>query len=364
MEARKTQLATVEAQAPALSFDREQIDLIRNRYFVEGASDAELQLFLTVAKHRGLDPTKKHIYAVSRWDSNKRANVIAYQVSIDGLRLIAERTGKYEGQAGPYWCGKDGEWKDVWLDDKPPAAAKVGVYKRGFREPTWAVARWATYVQTKKDGQPTQFWSKMPDLMLAKVAESLALRKAFPEDTGGLYSDAEMGQADNPTIEVEHRSVDRSTGEIEYDDDLPASHKPDTFDLETAKRIARSQPTATVEEPKQAPQVGDWDVENKRLMAIANDHGIERDTIKAWILGAYKAKGKPITSTKNATPQVLRAAADRIEAGADAFKTKAESHLNDPDIYDAVYPEADRQAAEIETTGRVNDIEDPTAPTF
>ena len=184
------------------------------RTIAKGASADELALFSTICERTGLDPFTRQIYMVPRWDAKTRREVFQPQVSIDGARLTAQRSGEYQGQTEPMWCGSDGEWRSIWLKAEPPFAARVGVYRSGFREACVAVALWNEYCP-RKDGKPTGMWSKMPALMLAKCAEMLALRKAFPAELSGLYSAEEMAQAggEEPEAEAKPERKPRSGGQ-------------------------------------------------------------------------------------------------------------------------------------------------------
>lgn len=164
----------------------EQEKMIRDT-FLSGASPQEAAVLLEVAKVRRLNPLTRQIHFVKRWDSQKRCEVWAFQVGIDGFRVIAERTGVYDGQDEPeFEHDKNGI----------PTMCRVRVYRKGWSRPAVGVAYYREYVQTKKadDGRqvPNSMWSRGPHFMLAKCAEAAALRKAFPEDCGDLYIPEEM----------------------------------------------------------------------------------------------------------------------------------------------------------------------------
>ena len=162
----------------------EQTQLISTT-IAPGCSNDELRLFAYACQRTGLDPFSRQIYAI------KRGGKLTIQVSIDGLRSIAERTGQLDGSQS-YWCGSDGVWVDVWLDSKPPAAAKTVIHRKGCAHPFSATARFADF----NAGQG--LWSKMPSVMIAKCSEAQALRRAFPADMSGVYSTDEMDQAVEP----------------------------------------------------------------------------------------------------------------------------------------------------------------------
>jgi len=153
-------------------------------------SDEDMLLFMYVAKRTGLDPLTKQIYAIFRWDSRQGKEKMTIQASIDGMRLVAQRTKGYAGQ------------DDVIYDDESktyPGKATVTVYKLMGRERVsfTASARWGEYVQKDSKGMPMVMWAKMPYLMLGKCAEALALRKAFPNELSGIYAPEEMAQESN-----------------------------------------------------------------------------------------------------------------------------------------------------------------------
>ena len=166
----------------------EQTQLISTT-IAPGCSADELRLFAYACQRTGLDPFSRQIYAI------KRGNKMTIQAGIDGLRSIAERTGQLDGSE-TFWCGEDGQWADVWLGSKPPAAAKTIIHRKGSSHPFVGVARFADY----NAGQG--LWSKMPAAMIAKCSEALALRKAFPADLSGVYSTDEMQQAEVEPVTV------------------------------------------------------------------------------------------------------------------------------------------------------------------
>jgi phage recombination protein Bet len=163
----------------------EEHKALLKRTMAKECTPDELEVFVMVCERTGLDPFARQIYAIPRGKGDERKLTI--QTSIDGYRLIADRTGCYAGNDAPIYDREDGDH---------PTWARVTVYKLvgGQRCPFTAVARWSEYYPA----QATQqfLWNRMGFFFLGKVCEALALRKAFPQELSGLYTHEEMQQAD------------------------------------------------------------------------------------------------------------------------------------------------------------------------
>lgn len=181
-----TTLAKPEANGHAEEFD---VELIR-RTVAKGATNDELSLYLHDCQRRGVHPLDRMLHFTIRVDKQgvRRYTPIT---SIDLFRARAGETNEHAGTDDAVYVTEDGT--------QYPAVASVTVYrlKSGLRCPFTATARWKEYKPAKDDFM----WIRMPYTMLAKCAEALALRKAFPAELGGLYTQDEMAQAQSHAVE-------------------------------------------------------------------------------------------------------------------------------------------------------------------
>jgi phage recombination protein Bet len=194
--------ATVSPNEGDLEMPERTKKILMNSVFKNLFED-EAHVAWRLSKRRGLDVEAKQIFFVPYVDKKGNRSVIA-QTSIDGLRLIAARTGNYGGQINAKLTVrlKNGDKKVIDHEEYDPSETKeiisatIEIINKEFPQPQKATALLKSYAKTY-NGQLQGLWGTMPDVMLLKCAESLALRKAFPQDLGGLYSNEEMDQAKN-----------------------------------------------------------------------------------------------------------------------------------------------------------------------
>ncbi len=185
-----------------IKFEDSDLSLLKDMFF-KGCSDGEFKMFVYACQRTGLDPFMKQIHPVKRYDSKLKKEIMTVQTSIDGYRLIAERTGRYAPGQEPTFS----------YDDKGVMISATAYVKKQTSDGTWhiiaATAFFEEYCQKTQDGRPVFMWAKMPKNQTAKCAESLALRKAFPAEMSGIYTKEEMEQSE--TIEADVKPVDKES---------------------------------------------------------------------------------------------------------------------------------------------------------
>lgn len=174
-----------------------EVTLLKNT-IAKGVSDDEFAMFLWVAKKHRLDPMTRQLHAVKRFTQKHHQDdrgiwvggeTMTIQIGIDGYRTLAARNHKDFGGVD------EPEFEFATKGDKVPTMARVRVWKKGFEHPSIGVAYWDEYAPANVDDAKAFMWKKMPKHMLAKCAEALALRRAYP-DLSDIYTDEEMVQHD------------------------------------------------------------------------------------------------------------------------------------------------------------------------
>ena len=189
------------------TYSKEDVRVIKNLIDPSGKlEDEQLHLFLHVCKEKRLDPRTKQIYAIPRFNSRSGKMELTIQTSIDGFRLIAERTGKYA----------PGKPTVFHFNDTHQLTGATVFVKKYTDDGTWHEVSATAFLHEYRPSGKNTFWDKMPSVMIEKVGESRALRRAFPGDFSGIYSEDEMAQAKNnhaqePVAEAPKPKVTKAT---------------------------------------------------------------------------------------------------------------------------------------------------------
>ena len=171
-----------------VKIDKAQIQtLVQAGVIPKETPPAQIEIFAKVCSTLQLDPFTKEIYLVGY---NKKYSIIS---GINGFRKIASRTGQYAGsEDAKFDLQSNGTFKtasELIAAGKKPTTCTVTVYRvvGGVRCPFTHTAVFKEF-----EGGSYSQWPKMPFQMIAKVAESFALRKAFGGEFQGVHTEEEV----------------------------------------------------------------------------------------------------------------------------------------------------------------------------
>lgn len=170
-------------------------DTVRN-YLTSGnskATDQDVLMFIELCKAQKLNPFVRDAYLVKF--GTQQAQII---VGKDVFIKRASENPNFNGmKAGIVVLDKNGEIQEREGALKLPGEELVGgwceVYLKDKEYPTKALVSFEEYAQKKNDGTLNSMWASKGATMIRKVAQSQALREAFPKELRGLYQQEEMG---------------------------------------------------------------------------------------------------------------------------------------------------------------------------
>lgn len=158
-----------------------------------GATDESKLMAFDYCRSRGLDIMKKPCHIVPMNVKDSKTGIYGWRdiimPGIAEIRITAARTGEYAGQDAPVF-GPNIEGKFGAMTHTFPEFCTITVYRMiaGQRVAFSNTEYFEEACNTTKDGSLNSMWSKRKRGQLSKCAEAGALRKGFPEETGGIIS--------------------------------------------------------------------------------------------------------------------------------------------------------------------------------
>ena len=164
------------------------------KYLVSGSgtiTDQEVMMFLKLCEYQKLNPFLREVYLIKYGDKNPATMVTGKETFLKR----AYRHPQYRGHK----TGISSDGQVAWAE----------VYVEGYSVPIRCDVDYKEYVGRKNDGTVNSMWASKPNTMLKKVALVQALREAFPETFGGMYSQEEINSINIPlSTEIVDTQVD------------------------------------------------------------------------------------------------------------------------------------------------------------
>ena len=174
------------------------------KYLVRGngsVTEQEIIMFMGMCKANKLNPFNNDAYLIKF--GNQAASMI---VSKDVFFKRAIENPSYNGMRSGIIVVKDGEIlkRDghIKLKDEELAGAWCEVFRKDWEHSIYQEVNFDEYAGYTREGKLNSQWASKPVIMITKVAESTALRKAFTENLQGMYIAEEISEPipKEPTI--------------------------------------------------------------------------------------------------------------------------------------------------------------------
>lgn len=279
-------LPTAQVAAAAAVIDKE-VEAVLDKSIFSGFSDAEKAYCKGLVRATRLNPIKRELWFIKGKDGRIQA-----MTGIAGFYAIANSHPQF-----------DGIEVEVQPKQGKPELAIAKVYRKDRSHPMTAEAYFAEY--NKGFGN----WNTMPRVMLSKCAESMALRKAFPQELNDFYTREEMPREYDVEPQPEAPKTNGTPRTMPANERIEADSMPDQYKLEA--------PRSTY---------------GKKLFTLAEIHEKDRKWIPATLasanrrqgctqrdlvnLGAFWAVMKDATEAQRACEEEFDSAAAAAEANA------------------------------------------------